>query len=412
MTEQKTWRSPALFLMIAAFAMQFAFAGWWAMLNNYAVDILGASGKDIGYIQSVREIPGLLAFTLVFWLLLFREQNLAIISLFLLGAGIAITAIYPNLWWLGATTMLNSFGFHYYETLNQSLALQWIDKKKLPIVMGKVVSAGAVASLIAYGSVAVFFGTGKMAFLRDYLPNFTGITFMQGFVIAGGITMFITALLAFAFPHFREPVVQNTKLQIHKKYWLFYALSMMQGSRRTIFTVFSGFMLVKIFHYSVSEVALLFFINSFVNMLIAPMLGRMIAKFGEKWSFSFENMILIAVFVGYTLVAYEGTAQYAWVAGLLFCIDGISNTLGIALKTYFQKIGDPADMAVQASVAFSINHISSVFLPLLLGPLWLIHPSLVFIVGTAFSLTALTLTRFVPKEPRIGFETTLNIRKG
>jgi MFS family permease len=397
------YRTPAIFLMIAQIAMQFAFAGWWALLNNYAVDTLGASGAQIGVIQSVREIPGLLAFTLMFWLVAFREQNFAVMSLFLLGAGIAITAIYPSLWWLGATTLLNSFGFHYYETLNQSLALQWIEKKRTPIVMGQVVASGAVAQLIAYGAVAMMFSSGKMAGL---FPSFSGMSFQSGFMIAGGVTILLTFILIFFFPHFREPVVQNTKLQLHKRYWLYYALSMMQGSRRTIFTVFSGFMLVKIFKYSVSEVALLFFINGFVNFLLAPQLGKMIAKYGERFSFTLENYILIVVFLGYTLVAYEGTANFAWVAGVLFCIDGISNTLGISLKTYFQKIGDPADMAVQASVAFSINHLSSVFLPLILGPLWLISPSAVFAFGTCVSLLALTLARFVPRDPRIGYETT------
>jgi Major Facilitator Superfamily len=397
--------TPALWLMIAQFAMQLSFAAWWAMLNNFAVEVVQASGPDIGLVQSVREIPGLLAFTAILWLMVIREQNLALTALFLQGIGIFVTAFYPSLSWLVLTTLINSFGFHYYETMNQSLALQWLDKKTAPVVMGKIVAVGAVAQLLAYGAVAMAFGAGKMAFLADYLPHYSGVSYNIGFMVAGLVTIVTTALLWLAFPRFKQPVEQNIKMRIHSKYWLFYALTFMQGARRQIFSVFSGFMLVYIFKYSVAEVALLFFINGLFNMVIAPKLGGLISRFGERWSLMYENILLILVFLGYAYVAFDATPRLAWLAGVLFCIDGISTTLGIAIKTYFQKIGDPADMASQAGVAFSINHIAAVALPLALGIIWATNPPLVFLVGVIFAVISLILSRFVPILPSQGQET-------
>jgi Major Facilitator Superfamily len=401
----KIWQKPVVWLMIAQAAMQLAFAAWWALLNNYAVSI-GADGKDIGVLQSVREIPGLLAFTAILWLAVIKEQRLALLALLFLGAGIAVTAANPTLHWLVLTTFINSMGFHYYETMNQSLALQWLDKKTAPIDLGRIVSAGAIAGLLAYGSVAIFFNTGKLGGLASYLPHFEPISYNMGFMVAGIITIIATLILWAGFPQYKQDVPQIYKLKIHPKYWLYYALTFMQGARRQIFSVFSGFMLVKMFNYSVSEVAILFLINGLFNFLIAPKLGGLIARFGERWSMRYENILLFIVFAGYGLVAYDGTAKWAWAAGVLFCIDGVSATLGIAIKTYFQKIGDPQDMASQAGVAFSINHIAAVVLPFALGLVWDYFAPLVFVVGMSFAVISFILANFVPLIPSQGAETT------
>ncbi len=150
---------------------------------------------------------------------------------------------------------------------------------------------------------------------------------------------------------------------LRKHYWLYYLLNMMQGARRQIFTVFAGLMLVSIFKFRVQDIAILFFINCAVNIVLAPKIGAMITRLGERWSMTGENVLLVIVFSGYALCALSGDPRLAWVAAFLFCVDGISTTLGIAIKTYFQKIGAPEDMASQAGVSFSINHMMAVIVP-------------------------------------------------
>lgn len=56
------WRSPVVLLMIMAGAMQLSFAAWWNLMNNFAVNELDFSGREIGIQQSIREIPGFLSF--------------------------------------------------------------------------------------------------------------------------------------------------------------------------------------------------------------------------------------------------------------------------------------------------------------------------------------------------------------
>ena len=169
------WRSPAIFLMVAQAAMQLSWAVWWTLLNNYAVDVVHTSGAEFGLQQSIREIPGLLAFSVVFWLLLMREQTLALAALALQGIGIALTGYFPILIGFYVTTIVMSFGFHYYEAMNQSLALQWFDKKDAAVWLGRVVAVGAAAQLVVYA--AVFLGFRNLS-----------VDYATAFAVAGGLT--------------------------------------------------------------------------------------------------------------------------------------------------------------------------------------------------------------------------------
>ena len=120
--------------------MPLSLGTWMALINNFAVERAAFSGADIGILQSLREVPGFLSFAVIFLLLLFREQTLALVSLLLLGIGTALTGAFPTFWGLIFTTVLMSIGFHYYETVNQSLQLQWLKKGETAAVLGKLIA--------------------------------------------------------------------------------------------------------------------------------------------------------------------------------------------------------------------------------------------------------------------------------
>lgn len=382
------WRSPLVLLMVMAGAMQLSFAGWWNLVNNFAVQELQFTGREIGIQQSIREIPGFLAFTAVYLLLLMREQTLAYVSLACLGIGVAVTGYFPTAFGFYVTTLIMSVGFHYYETMAQSLSMQWLPKQTAAAGMGKILAVGAFAQLIAYSLILLGWKT-------------FGLTFETVFLISGATTIVALAALLIIFPRFREGVPQHKKLILRKRYWLYYALTFMAGARRQIFTVFAGFLMVERFGYDVHEVAGLFLINGAVNMLIAPKIGQMIVRIGERRAMAIEYSGLFLVFVGYAFVS-DATA-----AAALYVIDHMFFAIAIAMKTYFQKIADPADIAPTAGVAFTINHIAAVFIPVVFGLLWLISPAAVFLAGAAMALCSLALSRLVPLAPDVGHEVVL-----
>ncbi|MEM7198084.1 MAG: MFS transporter, partial [Pseudomonadota bacterium] len=203
--------SPAVLLMAMAAVMQISFAPWMLMVNNFAVEVLSFSGKDIGIQQSVREIPGFLSFAAVFLLFLGREQTWAYISLLVLAGAAAATGFFPTFTGFLITTFISSVGFHYYETMHQSLTLQWLPKKTAPAIMGKIISVGSFSQLATFGFV---FGASAW-----FAIEFTKLFFITGLIgFAGAL------ILWGAYPAFRDGVPQHKKLILRKRYWLYYAL--------------------------------------------------------------------------------------------------------------------------------------------------------------------------------------------
>ena len=387
---QPRWRRPIPLLFLMSLAMPLAFATWSALLNNFVIEVANFDGSDIGILHSVREIPGFLAFGVILVIMVMREQVLAVISLAMLGVATALTAYFPSFGGILMITLLSSIGFHYYETVNQSLQLQWIDKVHAPQVLGWLLAAGSGATLVAYGLIVALWEP-------------LNLSYNIVFVLGGGATAVI-ALAAYLFwPQFEAPHPQKKSFILRKRYWLYYALQFMSGARRQIFVVFAGFMMVERFGFDVHEVTGLYLINLVLNMICAPLLGKAVSVWGERRALVFEYVGLVIVFL-----AYGGIYFFGWgvvLAATLYVIDHLFFALALALKTYFQKIADPGDIAPTAAVAFTINHIAAVFLPFLLGLLWLVSPGAVFGLAAGMALVSLLLALMIPRHPEPGHET-------
>jgi hypothetical protein len=384
------WRRPVALLFLMALAMPIAFNTWSALLNNFVIEVADFDGSDIGLLHTVREIPGFLAIGVIAILLFVREQVLGLISLALLGAATAITAYFPSMGGILTITMLSSIGFHYYETVNQSLQLQWLKIEDAPRMIGWLMAAGSLATLVAYLAIMALWETLNLSYSIVYM-------------IGGGVTVAVALIAMLAYPQFEAPTVQNKKMILRKRYWLYYALQFMSGARRQIFVVFAGFMMVERFGFEVHEITMLYLINLVANMLFAPLMGRAVGHFGERRTLAVEYIGLILVFLAYGGVYYLGWGVV--IAAALYVIDHMFFALALALKTYFQKIADPADIAPTAAVAFTINHIAAVFLPVLLGLLWLASPAAVFFLAAGMAALSLMLSLLIPRHPAPGHET-------
>lgn len=382
------WRRPEVLLLLMASAVPLSFATWSNLINNFAIERAAFTGAEIGMLQSLREVPGFLSFAVVFVLLFLREQSLALWSLLLLGAGTALTGFFPTVLGLYCTTVIMSLGFHYYETVQSSLALQWIPKERAPETLGRIIAVGSFTGILAYLLVWVAFTT-------------MGLDFKFVYLAGGGITCLIALFCWRAFPHYEAEIIQNKKVVLRKRYWLYYGLTFFSGARRQIFVVFAGFMLVEKFGYSVAAISALFFINGVFNMWFAPRIGRLIARWGERSALILEYIGLIIIFTCYAFVE-NGTF-----AGVLYVLDHLFFAFAIAIKTYFQKIADPADIASTAAVGFTINHIAAVIIPVVFGLIWLTSPAFVFLAGAVMAAVSLTLSLLVPRTPEPGRETRL-----
>ena len=379
-------RNRKTLLYVLAIGSPIAFSVWQALLNNFAVEIANFGGKEIGMLQSLREVPGFLAFTVVFLLLIIRQQNFAIVSLILLGIGTALTGFFPSILGLYITTVIMSIGFHYLETLRISLSLQWLTKEEAPRVLGKLLSVHSASTLAILSILYI------VVFVFE--PNYPWL-----YAVAGLLTVIIGIFCRFSFPQFSEKVEQHKELVFRKRYWLYYALTFLAGARRQIFMVFAGFLLVQKFGFPLDKMVLLFLVNAGITIWVAPKLGILIGMIGERKALTLEYVALVIIFLGYAVVDNVNIAL------ALYILDNVFFSISFAISTYFQKIADPADIASTSGISFTINHIAAVLLPALLGLIWMENHGTVFLIGACIAGASLILVRAIPDNPDIGKET-------
>ncbi len=362
------------YLMVLTIASMVGLQTWRTLFNNFAVDVAHLQGDHIGMIQAIREVPGFLALLAIYVILFIREHKLSALSIFFLGAGVTLTGLFPSYLGLLITTLIMSFGFHYYETTNQSLTLQYFDREISPWVFGKLRSYGAATNVIV----------GLIIFGISIFLNYKQIYLLIGAVII------LAAIWAFTQnPTHTNIIPQRKKMIIRKKYWLYYLLIFLSGARRQIFVAFAVFLLVKNFKFSVQEITILFVFNNIVNYFLSPAIGKAIIRFGERKVLSVEYTTLILVFVAYAYI------ESKLIIAILYIIDHIVFNFAIAIKTYFQKVGDPRDIAPSMAVGFTINHIAAVVIPAIGGILWMINYRIPFLAAAGMSVVSLMAAQFI-----------------
>jgi len=369
------------FLVILTAASTIGLQGYTILFNNFAAEMVHLDGSKVGMIQSIREVPGLLTLLLVFVLLLVREHRLAALSVVLLGLGTGITGLFPTYSWLICTTVIMSFGFHYFESTNQSLTLQYFSTAVSPLIFGRLRALAAVSS-VAAGLMVYFLGA-----VAKYREIYLAI---------GALVLVAGLWGLFQNPTHAGIIPQRKKMFLRRRYTLFYILTFLSGARRQIFVVFSILLLVQVFHFSVRDMTLLFIVNNIVAYILNSLIGKAINRFGERFISSIEYSGVIVIFLVYAFSRSKGLVM------LMYIFDNILYNFDVAIRTYFQKVASPADIASSMSVGFTINHIAAVFLPALGGFFWMIDYRIPFVAGSALGVVSLVAAQLMRVPDQAG----------
>lgn len=362
------------FLVILTAASTIGLQGYTILFNNFAAEMVHLDGSKVGIIQSIREVPGLLTLLLVFVLLLVREHRLAALSVALLGLGTGITGLFPSYGWLIFTTVVMSFGFHYYESTNQSLTLQYFSTAVSPLIFGRLRALGAISSVAA----------GLLVYVLGAFAQYREMYLVIGcLVLAAGLWGL------FQNPTHAGVIPQRKKMILRRKYTLFYLLTFLSGARRQIFVVFSILLLVQVFHFSVRDMTLLFVVNNIVGYILNSLIGKAINRFGERLISSIEYTGVIVIFLVYAFSTSKNMVMF------MYILDNILYNFDVSIRTYFQKVADPADIASSMSVGFTINHIAAVFLPALGGYFWMIDYRIPFVAGSILGVVSLITAQWM-----------------
>jgi hypothetical protein len=363
-----------VYLMVLTFAQAAAFLGWNALYTNFAVEVAGLDGQQNGIVQSVRELPGLLSVGAIALLMLMGENTLCSLAVLVCGLGVMATGWFPTLWGQITWTLVLSFGFHYFETINQSLTLQYFDHLEAPVVISRL------RAVTAQGSFAMGLAIVLLAGRLDYRALFG---------LAGSVAVLAAIWSMLHRPDRTGLPIQRRGLILKRRYLLFYTLTALSGARRQIFNVFAIFLLVQHFGFTLTQMSLLLLFNNLVNWILNHYIGLAINAVGERRLLLFKYLAVIVVCLSYTV------CDSAALAAMLYVIDQITFCFTVSIRTYFQKMADPKDIAPSMAVGVTVNHVMAVVVPLVGGMLWMIDRRIPFLIGAGFAVASLVASRFI-----------------
>jgi len=373
-------RRMLIYVVFSNFLLYFGFQVWQTLFNNFAVESVQIGPAQVGLVQAVREVPGLLGFLVGFIAIYLSEVRIMALSIILMGFGIAWTGQSTTFPILIISTFVMSFGFHFFSPGSNAIVLMLAKLSEAPKTLGKLGSLGAAAAVVA--TVAVYLLIAPWGYKS--LFAMTGVL-----VMIGGVALLLRGGGG------NNGLPPKRRVVLRKRYWLFYALSFLLGSRRHIFTTFAIYLLVREYGISIQTTALLFFVNSLINIVSLRWVGQMVSRHGERLMLSIAFAVLTFVFLGY---AYITILPVLYV---LFTLDNIFIGFNLGLTTYFQKIAvSPEEITSNLSVDMTINHIAAIIIPVVGGVVWVKYGSQApFLFGAFIVLVALGLTQFMRTTP-------------
>jgi MFS family permease len=362
-------RSVLRSLVIGNLAIAFGFGIWQGLFNNFAVEAIGVRADQVGLLQSLREIPGLLGFWLAFLALVMAELDVLSVSAVVMGLGLIAMGMAQTWTQLALGVLLTSTGFHAFYPNSSAVVLMVSEAKETPRLLGLIQMLSAAGAVVA--SVVIILLVGRLGF-------------SQLFYATGALTV-LGGLLSWGRRGRGARQTQPRKIILRRRYWLYYLLTFLLGSRRHIFSTFAIFLLVKEFGMPTQQTAFLFLLNSVLGVLFYRRMGALVARFGERRVLLITFLLVTGIFVGYI------TLHSLPILAALFVLDNFLAGLEFALSSYFKKIAvTPEEITSNLSLSQTINHLAAVFVPVLGGVAWeMFDPSVPFLAGVAIMLVSL-----------------------
>lgn len=376
----QSWTKPFMYVIICALFLQFGLGMQRTLFNNFAAEEFGAGPEQIGWLESVREIPGLLTFLIVGVTVVVARNLMLAISVGLVGAGLMMYAGAGQMAGLIMATLVYSTGFHLFFPLQSAQVLAMTDRGQKAKRLGELNSVAALAYLLAMGFV--------------YLAA-QWLTYRQMFMIAGIITL-PGVLVMLALP--RSANAERTRsFVVRRAYGLYYALTFLASTRRQIVTSFAIFALVKVYGTPVRTIAALLFVSNVVAVLTRSMCGQMVDRIGEKASMRITYGSVIFIFLGYAFIPWTPVLY------VLYIFDNFLVGFDVSQSTYLDKIATRDDVPPTLALGSTINHITGVTVPLISGYLWASFGHWAsFLFGAVIAACSLYLVSMlrVPVAPR------------
>ena len=345
------WNANIIGLAIATFMNRFGQGLLGGARTNFFIDTLGLDGGQFLLLEGLREIPGLALIVLAALTMRLPLSRRAAASVALMGAGYALYATVHSFTALVAIAIVASLGMHMWMPLSTSLVMCLSTKETSGRLLGTLSSVGALASIV---------GMAVLSLISRVAPDVS----LRLYFVVGGILIVGAAFLLARLPRdLGETRAEPPRMLIKARYWLYYVLTFFQGSRKQVLNTFALLVLVENFGFEVWQISLLLFLSSAINLVAAPFLGYLVDHFGERKTLSSSYLLLVLCCAGYA------TIRQAWLLACLLILIRLMSILGMGLSTFVNRIAPAEELTPTLSAGVSINHITSVAMPIIAGAL-------------------------------------------
>lgn len=368
------------------------------VLNNYLYEVLHISKVERGIVEIPRELPGLILIVLISLLYKFCEIRILRLALIVSMAGIIgiiflgdirITAFLMIVLW--------STGEHMMMPLRQSIAIHMAQERKEGIALGAVRSVRNLGQLIGYYLIPLVFVLFPMrAIVKGSYPYF------RLFFVIILVTLLIGLISSLGIKK-SDRHIQRRRLYFHKKYRKYYILELFFGARKQIFFTFAPYVLIMRYGIGTEKLALLYGIASTVNIFIAPIIGKLIDRFGHRKIIILDTLLLILLcgLYGFAHRLLPYSIAYTTVC-IVFVIDCILFVVTMARTMYVKSISHSREeLTATLSTGISINHLISIFIAIMGGILWQkLGIEILFSLAALFGLGSFLFSLTLPKRQK------------
>jgi predicted MFS family arabinose efflux permease len=350
--DRTLWTPNLLLLALAVFLLMFGEALYGGVRTNFFVETIGIDERQVLWMEGIREIPGLTLILLSALIMHIPLSRRASASVLVMGLSFMCFALVRSYGALVAMEIAASTGMHSWMPLQGSLGMSLAPRERSGRVLGTLAAVSAMASVCGVGTVALF---------TRLLPALS----LRAYYVGGGVLIIGAAGLLWRLPTYvGASATPPPRLLMRRRYWLYYVLNFFEGSRKQVLGGFAALVLVQAYGLATHQLSALLLASALLNFLAAPVLGRSLDRLGERTTLGISYGLLVLCCAAYA------TIHQVWLLALLFICIKLLVVLEMGLSTYVNRIAPREELTPTLSAGISINHITSVAVPLLAGALF------------------------------------------
>ena len=347
--------------LFSILAMGLSYGIYKGIIDNYLAEFVHMNEFDKGLSEFFRETPGLLLVFILAAFYTFSAELLYKIGSVIMLAGMALHSIVPpTKIMLIFAIFIFSLGEHIQLGMKSTLGLQYSKEGHGGEALGYINSSNQIGHLAGYIIVAI-------AFLIITRNQPFKLFFWISTILCGAGTY-----LSLKIKGNTETDKTKSRFYFRKKYTKYYMLEVFYGARKQVFFTFGPYVLILFYKANTAVISILYAVSAVVCFFMAPVVGRIIDKFGYKIVMIMDTIILVAVcfFYGFAHRIFPQNVAFI-VCCVNYVLDSVISLASMASSVYVQDISESEDETrATLSTGISVNHMITILIALFGGWIW------------------------------------------